>query len=120
MAAASTLARIAKIGNDKSASRQQSLRNGRFDEFRNDLEHPGVHLYFSPTYSSWLNQVEIWFARIEREVIACGVFTSVRDLARKLMRYIRGDKVEGGDVIQLQIVGLENSRSLHCAALRSG
>jgi transposase len=51
--------------------------------------HPNVHLHFTPTYSSWLNQVEIWFAKIEREVIARGVFTSVRDLARKLMRYIR-------------------------------
>ena len=28
-------------------------------------------------------------ARIEREVIARGVFTSVKDLARKIMRYIR-------------------------------
>ena len=52
-------------------------------------EHPNVQLHFTPTYSSWLNQVEIWFGRIEREVIARGVFTSVRDLARKLMRYIR-------------------------------
>jgi transposase len=43
-------------------------------------EHPNVHLHFTPTYSSWLNQVEIWFGRIEREVIARGVFTSVRDL----------------------------------------
>jgi len=48
-----------------------------------------VKLHFTPTYSSWLNQIEIWFARIEREVIARGVFTSVPDLARKLMRYIR-------------------------------
>src|ERR1700681_1025490 len=52
-------------------------------------EHPNVQLHFTPTYSSWLNQVEIWFARIEREVIARGVFTSVRDLARKLMRYVQ-------------------------------
>ena len=51
--------------------------------------HLKVKLHFTPTYSSWLNQVEIWFARIEREVIARGVFTSVQDLARKLMRYIR-------------------------------
>jgi transposase len=50
--------------------------------------HPNMRLHFTPTYSSWLNQVEIWFARIEREVIARGVFTSVKDLARKLMRYI--------------------------------
>ena len=52
-------------------------------------QHPKVHLHFTPTYSSWLNQVELWFAKIERDVIARGVFTSVPDLKRKLMRYIR-------------------------------
>src|SRR5437660_749858 len=52
-------------------------------------DHPKVHLHFTPTYSSWLNQVELWFGRIERDVVARGVFTSVNDLARKLMRYIR-------------------------------
>ncbi len=52
-------------------------------------QHPRVRLHFTPTYSSWLNQVEIWFSKIERDVIARGVFNSVRDLARKLMRYIR-------------------------------
>ncbi len=52
-------------------------------------DHPNVHLHFTPTYSSWLNQVEMWFAKIERDVIARGVFTSVHDLHRKLMRYIR-------------------------------
>ena len=51
-------------------------------------QHPNVRLHFTPTYSSWLNQVELWFARIERNVIARGIFTSVKDLARKLMRYI--------------------------------
>jgi transposase len=52
-------------------------------------QHPHVHLHFTPTYSSWLNQVENWFAKITRDVIARGVFTSVADLRRKLMRYIR-------------------------------
>jgi len=50
--------------------------------------HPRVKFHFTPTYSSWLNQVELWFAKIEREVIARGIFTSVPDLARKLRRYI--------------------------------
>jgi transposase len=45
--------------------------------------------HFTPTYSSWLNQVELWFAKIERDVIARRVFTSVADLRRKLMKYIR-------------------------------
>ena len=53
------------------------------------FEHRNVHLHFTPTYSSWLNQIELWFAKIERDVIARGVFTSVPDLKRKLMRYIR-------------------------------
>jgi transposase len=57
------------------------------DEFLN--LHPNVHLHYTPTYSSWLNQVENWFSKIERDVIARGVFTSVTDLKRKLMRYIR-------------------------------
>ena len=52
-------------------------------------EHPRVHLHFTPTYASWLNQVELWFGKIERDLLARGIFTSVRDLARKLMRYIR-------------------------------
>jgi transposase len=52
-------------------------------------EHPNVHLHYTPTYSSWLNQVELWFSKIERDVIARGVFTSITDLKRKLMRYIR-------------------------------
>jgi len=50
--------------------------------------HPHVHFHFTPTYSSWLNQVEIWFSKVERDVIARGIFTSVKDLARKLRRYI--------------------------------
>ena len=52
-------------------------------------EHPKVALHYTPTYSSWLNQVELWFSKIERDVIARGVFTSIKDLSKKLMRYIR-------------------------------
>lgn len=52
-------------------------------------DHPKVALHFTPTYSSWLNQVELWFAKIERDVIARGIFTSVADLRRKLLNYIR-------------------------------
>lgn len=50
--------------------------------------HPHVALHFTPTYSSWLNQVELWFSKVQRDVIARGVFTSTADLARKLRRYI--------------------------------
>jgi len=52
-------------------------------------EHPRLHLHFTPTYSSWLNQVELWFAKIERDLIHRGVFLSVKDLGRRIMKYIR-------------------------------
>ena len=59
----------------------------KVEQFLSD--HPTVSIHYTPTYSSWLNQVEQWFAKIERDVITRGIFTSVNDLKRKLMRYIR-------------------------------
>src|SRR5688572_19427047 len=53
------------------------------------VEHPKVRLHFTPTYSSWLNQVELWFSKIERDLLARGVFTSVPDLARRIRTYIK-------------------------------
>src|SRR5271169_4040469 len=52
-------------------------------------QHPNVNLHFTPTYSSWLNQVESWFSKLQRDVIDRGIFTSVADLKRKILRYIR-------------------------------
>lgn len=51
--------------------------------------HPTLQLHYTPTYSSWLNQVEIWFSKLERQVVARGIFTSLADLRKKLLRYIR-------------------------------
>ena len=51
--------------------------------------NPKVRIHFTPTYSSWLNQVENWFAKIQRQVITRGVFHSLPDLRSKLLRYIR-------------------------------
>ena len=54
------------------------------------LHHnPSVRIHYTPTYSSWLNQIEIWFSKIQRDVIARGIFTSTTDLSRKLIRYIK-------------------------------
>jgi transposase len=65
-------------------------------------QHSNVRLYFTPTYSFWLNQVEIWFAPIEREVIARGVSTSVKGLSSKLMRYIRAYSGEANHSAEVQ------------------
>jgi transposase len=51
-------------------------------------DHPNVHFHFTPTYSSWLNQVELWFSKIARDLLHRGIFTSVPDLAKKIKRFI--------------------------------
>lgn len=56
--------------------------------------HPRVQLHYTPTYSSWLNQVELWFSKLERDCIARGIFSSTFDLKRKLLAYIERHNVE--------------------------
>lgn len=51
--------------------------------------HPRYHVHFTPTSSSWLNQVERWFAEITRKRIRRGTFHSVRDLTKAIQNYIR-------------------------------
>lgn len=50
---------------------------------------PRYHLHFTPTGSSWINQVERWFAEITRKRIRRGTFRSVRELVRAIQDYIR-------------------------------
>ena len=53
-----------------------------------------MHLHYTPTYSSWLNQVELWFSKLQRQVISRGIFSSMPDLKRKIMRLIRNHNKE--------------------------
>src|SRR4051794_19563586 len=50
---------------------------------------PRYHVHFTPTSSSWLNQVERWFAEITRKRIRRGTFRSVRELTNVIHDYIR-------------------------------
>jgi putative transposase len=49
--------------------------------------HPRWHIHHTPTYASWLNQVEIWFNLITQQAIRRGSFTSVRELVAKIQQY---------------------------------
>ena len=42
--------------------------------------HPNVRFHFTPTYSSWLNQVEIWFSILQGSSLAGASFTAVQQL----------------------------------------
>ncbi|MCZ7565570.1 MAG: IS630 family transposase [Fimbriimonadaceae bacterium] len=49
---------------------------------------PRFHVHYTPTYSSWLNQVERWFGLITQRAIRRGSFSSVTDLRRQIERFV--------------------------------
>lgn len=53
------------------------------------LEHKRkIKLHFTPTYSSWLNQVEIWFNILSKDVLKGGVWKSSKQLSDQMLEYI--------------------------------
>jgi len=50
--------------------------------------HPRFHMHFTPTYSSWLNQVERWFALLTDKQLRRGVHTSVYALEKDIRNWI--------------------------------
>jgi transposase len=51
--------------------------------------HRHVHLHFTPTHASWLNQVELFFSILERRLLRRGQFDSVDHLARRVIDFIK-------------------------------
>ena len=50
--------------------------------------HPRFHVHFTPTYSSWINLVESWFAVLTTRRLRRSSFRSTRQLERDVKRYI--------------------------------
>ena len=46
-------------------------------------------LHFTPTYASWLNQIEIWFHIFSRDVVKGGIWRSKQELVDQIMFYIK-------------------------------
>lgn len=51
--------------------------------------HPRYHVHHTPTYASWLNQVERWFAIISQRAIRRGSFKRVAALIQRIDQFIR-------------------------------
>jgi len=49
---------------------------------------PRYHPHYTPTYASWLNQVEIWFNIITQRAIRRGTFRSVKELVAKINNFV--------------------------------
>src|SRR5271170_4872984 len=52
------------------------------------LRHPRFHVHFTPTYGSWLNLVERWFAELTTKWIKRSAHRSVRDLVASIRTWI--------------------------------
>ena len=51
-------------------------------------DHPRVFLHRTPTHASWLNQVEMWFSILTRQLLATAEFAATTDLADAIIDYI--------------------------------
>jgi len=49
---------------------------------------PRYHVHFTPTYSSWLNQVERWFGLLTERALRRGTFKSVKALVDRIQRFV--------------------------------
>lgn len=49
---------------------------------------PRYHVHYTPTYASWLNQVELWFRHISQQAIRRGSFHSVKELITKIDQFV--------------------------------
>jgi transposase len=51
-------------------------------------EHQRVHLHYTPTHASWLNQVELFFSILQRRLLRHGEFASTDELAARIIEFI--------------------------------
>ena len=66
----------------------KKLRTGKQRKaFLADPSH-SVVIHFTPRRASWLDQIEIWFSTLGRNVIHRGSFSSVEDLQTKIVEFI--------------------------------
>lgn len=59
------------------------------------VRHPRFHLHFTPTYASWLNLVERFFALLTNEALSRGSHTSIPQLRKAIYEYIDVHNEEG-------------------------
>ena len=51
-------------------------------------QHKNVVFHFTPTHASWLNQIELWFSILQRQLIRRESFVDTIDLSKKVLKFI--------------------------------
>ncbi len=80
---------IASYGNEKEI--HVILDNLNTHQPKNDRwlkSHPKVHLHFTPTHTSWLNQIECWFSILSRQTLQGACFVDVKQLGEAIGHFI--------------------------------
>jgi hypothetical protein len=55
--------------------------------FLQDVTHR-IRFVYTPTHTSWLNQIEIWFSILVRRLLKRGTFSSVNELRERILAFI--------------------------------
>ena len=58
-------------------------------------KRPRFHVHFTPTYGSWLNLIERWFAELTTKQLRRGVYRSVRALEAAIQEFIAAHNAQG-------------------------
>ena len=58
------------------------------------VRHPRFRVHFTPTYSSWINQVERFFALLTERCIKRGVHRSTQALERDIRNFVKATNDE--------------------------
>lgn len=72
-----------------------------------------VTMHFTPTYSSWLNQIEIWFNILTKDVLKGAVWTSKKQLVEQIMEYIKYYNLERAKPFRWTYDGTKKNSSLN-------
>lgn len=51
-------------------------------------KHKTVYFHFTPTHASWLNQIELWFSILVRQLLSKKDFKSLNDLTKQVLKFI--------------------------------
>jgi transposase len=78
--------------------------------------HPNVHFHYTPTHTSWLNQIEIWFSILSGKSLKGGSFGSVPELIAHIDTFIAGYNEEARPFVWTKSV-VHQKRMKPCFAI---
>jgi transposase len=80
-----------KLGIELELDGKGNLKNIKAMASRRTFLYDGSHrirFIYTPKYSSWLNQIEVWFSILSRKVLKRGSFASVEELHQRILEVI--------------------------------